>query len=326
MSIVMTQIGNNSNMELCKFIADYLSDINDLPTTSTGGKGLYENFPPVKMGSSCFILENRTLYYLGSNGKWVIGNVLDVKGNILSLNLKTTPAKDIYEKGEKLDLYGLTLDAKYESGIDITINDGFTVEGYDPYTAGSQELNVYYHGAKTTFHVYVKDFKDKYQFRSISPMVKYQDYIGIEDEFTIEIIGSSRPGYLIHGALYQIEIKEDGTVAAWNFYNPQKALVSTDSYSGEEFTHVVLVGNKDTFTMYINGQYVDCDENADYIKTENEDSDSEVVDLNFGGCIMFGRQSEKILARIYNRVATEENIRNLYDDVLEFIENFEEDA
>ena len=70
----ITKIGNNTNtMGIRQFIADYTSDINELPHISNKGTQQNEDAvsnDKVSAGSRCFCIENSKWYVLGNDDIW----------------------------------------------------------------------------------------------------------------------------------------------------------------------------------------------------------------------------------------------------------------
>ena len=69
----------------------------------------------------------------------------------------TAPSKNTYWVGEELDLTDMVVTATYADGSTETVLDGYTVEGYDAYTAGEQTVTVTYEGFTATFAVTVNE-------------------------------------------------------------------------------------------------------------------------------------------------------------------------
>lgn len=57
MAFKVTVNGNNVQSSVCEIIADTVADVADLPTD-------------VGVGSDCIVLENSSVYMLGTDGVW----------------------------------------------------------------------------------------------------------------------------------------------------------------------------------------------------------------------------------------------------------------
>lgn len=57
MAFKVTVNGNNIQSSVCEIIADTVADVADLPTD-------------VGVGSDCIVLEDSTVYMLGTDGVW----------------------------------------------------------------------------------------------------------------------------------------------------------------------------------------------------------------------------------------------------------------
>ncbi len=73
----------------------------------------------------------------------------------LGLTVVTSPKKTVYEKGEALNLDGLTVAKEYSGGIFVNV-DGYTVSGYNADKLGTQTITVTYKSETCSFTVTVK--------------------------------------------------------------------------------------------------------------------------------------------------------------------------
>lgn len=71
-----------------------------------------------------------------------------------SIEINVKPTKTKYVLGTELDISGMIVKAKYDTGDSKTITD-YTVSGYDKNTLGEQTMTVTYEGKKATFKVTV---------------------------------------------------------------------------------------------------------------------------------------------------------------------------
>lgn len=74
---------------------------------------------------------------------------------VLYISIQTEPTKTIYYKGEALDTSGMRIVVYYTDLTKETISSGYTTSGYNPNTAGTQTVTVWYNNFKTTFSVNV---------------------------------------------------------------------------------------------------------------------------------------------------------------------------
>ena len=110
------------------------------------------------------------VYFAGTQSQWSnisigSGNDSLLKAEIIyydpnnitltGISLATLPTKTEYYIGEAFDASGLTLTAAYMDGTTKTINEGFTVSGFDSSAAGTRTLTVEYQGCQTTFDITV---------------------------------------------------------------------------------------------------------------------------------------------------------------------------
>lgn len=79
--------------------------------------------------------------------------VVDISG----IEVKTTPAKTEYPKGDVFDATGLSVLVKYTDGTSETITTGFEVSGFDSSSVGEKTITVTCKTHTTTFKVTVYD-------------------------------------------------------------------------------------------------------------------------------------------------------------------------
>ena len=71
MSGLCTYFAGRANTTIMEFVADEISEVQDLPTTTTHGKGVFENYKQcAPMGSTCTVGNNgdTKVFMLFSNG------------------------------------------------------------------------------------------------------------------------------------------------------------------------------------------------------------------------------------------------------------------
>lgn len=69
----INKVGNNVNsMHICEFVADTVADIANLPHINTRGTQSGDDFinDKVAAGSSCFVIENSSVYMLSNADVW----------------------------------------------------------------------------------------------------------------------------------------------------------------------------------------------------------------------------------------------------------------
>ena len=80
--------------------------------------------------------------------------------NVRSISIKKLPNKTTYKTGDELELDGGILEVTYTDGskeeIEMT-DSGVTVEGYDTFKAGVQQLTIRYGGQETTLTVKLEE-------------------------------------------------------------------------------------------------------------------------------------------------------------------------
>ena len=74
---------------------------------------------------------------------------------VMYILIKDMPARTTYCVGESLNTSGLTIKVRYSDGTGQFVDDGFTLEGYNPNLAGNQVVTVRYGGHTATFAVTV---------------------------------------------------------------------------------------------------------------------------------------------------------------------------
>ena len=136
------------------------------------------------------------------------------------------------------------------------------------------------------------------------PKTNVTDTIMLPGNFTIEAKGSAAPGYLIWGGSYQIQINADGSVTAWEFYHSSIAMKSPKTYNANNDIHVVLVGEGNTLSMYINGELSNTSEADGLIAMGN---------FNITNKAIFGDQSPNgVEVNFYNQAATADDVTAMY--------------
>ncbi|MGN1418195.1 MAG: leucine-rich repeat protein, partial [Acutalibacteraceae bacterium] len=76
------------------------------------------------------------------------------------VEIVTLPEKLSYKTGESFSQYGLVLKVTYKDGYSETVNDKFSISGFDSETAGNKKINVSFGGASDEFNVKVVDYSD----------------------------------------------------------------------------------------------------------------------------------------------------------------------
>ncbi len=75
--------------------------------------------------------------------------------NLVSVTLKTKPARQTYTVGENFDSKGMVLKANYDNGKSVEVTSGFTCTPAKLSTVGQQKIVVSYGGKSTGFYVTV---------------------------------------------------------------------------------------------------------------------------------------------------------------------------
>lgn len=105
------------------------------------------------------LTEDVTLYNDNGFG-WQRTLKQDEQGNTLAdaLTIKSMPTKVEYEIGDRLDVAGMVLAAKYQDGgVEDVAVQSLWVDGFDSKTAGKKTLTVTYSDGEVTFEVTVKE-------------------------------------------------------------------------------------------------------------------------------------------------------------------------
>ena len=106
------------------------------------------------------------VYYYGGSEEWAQvqihpSNIALTSAKFHSYPVKslsvTAPEKTCYMTGETLDLTGLTVTAIFNSGIEINIQSGYVLSGYDMSVAGEQTVTVTYRDASAAFAITVEE-------------------------------------------------------------------------------------------------------------------------------------------------------------------------
>ena len=74
---------------------------------------------------------------------------------ISNVSINSFPEKKIYSVGENFDSKGLTLLVTHNNGKSDVVSMGFTVNGFDPYNTGKQNVQISYRGFSTYLSVEV---------------------------------------------------------------------------------------------------------------------------------------------------------------------------
>ena len=137
---------------------------------------------------------------------------------------------------------------------------------------------------------------------------KYGGDVIINDQFAIEFYGTFKPGTMVlnHSA-YQLEAYYGtGMLESWWTKDPSVACISTADVDFTVPHHVVLVGNVDTYTMYIDGEAV-----------ATQSGVSLVSDVQFvGGDNLMWVNGNLSLFRIYGAAPDVDQIAALYEQAL----------
>lgn len=110
-----------------------------------------------------------------------------MRGSVTSISVAST--KNNYKVGESIDKSALTVKATYKNGEVVTI-DSYDISGYDPNTAGTQEVTVYYSGSSATFTVTVESGFDINSAGMIT---------GYHGTYTTETLPASIGGIVVKG-------------------------------------------------------------------------------------------------------------------------------
>lgn len=114
-----------------------------------------------KGGSTAYNAEDRTLYSSRAIEVTAEVTVTEKPEAVLTgIEIVSGPDKTEYVQGEELDLTGLVIQAQYSDGTTAEIQageEGYTVEGYNAQTTGTQTITVSYKGESVTFKVTVAE-------------------------------------------------------------------------------------------------------------------------------------------------------------------------
>ncbi len=84
--------------------------------------------------------------------------------------------------------------------------------------------------------------------------MKYTGSFTLDTDFTIELYGVFKAGEILNGNYYPIEVNANGTIGAW--YYPtggDSYVVSSASYDLSKSHHIMLVGNVNSLSLYVDG-------------------------------------------------------------------------
>lgn len=95
---------------------------------------------------------------------------------IVELSVKTLPEKLEYTEGDTLETKGLELQVKYDNGVVVTEQDGFTVTPRKLDVVGTQTVTVSYQEKTCTFAVIVKEMEEKIVGLSLRSLPTKRDY------------------------------------------------------------------------------------------------------------------------------------------------------
>ncbi|CAK7009922.1 MAG: hypothetical protein EUB_01658 [Eubacterium sp.] len=119
--------------------------------TMTGGGVLNK-----KTGIVTFIDRPYAVYYEYDTGNKGLEMRVDIPiKSVSEIVLVQMPAKTVYAFGEDLDLAGLKIEALYNDGSRVIVDENLQVMGYSSEIAGEQTLTVVYEGEKVQFMVEV---------------------------------------------------------------------------------------------------------------------------------------------------------------------------
>lgn len=227
---------------------------------------------------------------------------------VTALALVSKPEKLFYAYNEAFDATGLKVMAKYSDGTTAIIDSGLEIS-YNAKESGLQRVIVTYEGHTTGFTVSVAEkipapMQDAKFLTVTTPKANYTNSIVLPESFTIEVKGSGAAGYLIWGGRYQIQIQANGAVQAWNFYKSALAMTSSKTYDLNDEIHVVLVGEGNTLSMYVNGELSKTSQGDDLVVSG---------EFNITNKCIFGDQSaDGVEVNFYNQAATAEDVAGLY--------------
>ena len=93
---------------------------------------------------------------------------------------------------------------------------------------------------------------------SVGNSLKYTGSVTLGQQFAYEFYGVFNPGELFTRCNYPCEIGADGSVTAWTNVGPvvggAAALTTTNTYDWTKAHHVIITGNVDTYSIYVDGQ------------------------------------------------------------------------
>jgi len=133
---------------------------------------------------------------------------------------------------------------------------------------------------------------------------EYNGNIVLSDKFAVEMLGTFGAGVPIYHTSYQMEAYSDGMIESWWTETVNPHIIANDIDMTKEH-HIVLVGNTDSYKMYIDGQLVVAQ--TDVMLSENwyyAGSDSFMA--------IGGGMSELKSFRVFAAAPNEEQVGDLY--------------
>ena len=172
-------------------------------------------------------------------------NEPQVEDRVVSVSVKKNPTKDVYEKGEQLDLTGAILEVTMSSGskVEISIISDM-VSGYDAALAGEQTITVTYEGLTTTFKVTVNEPVVEDEIDSIS-IIQNPTKVVYEKGEQLDLTGAILVVLMTSGASSEINI----TFEMISGYDSDKI--------GEQVVRVTYEGFVTVFKVTVNEPYVE---------------------------------------------------------------------
>lgn len=131
----------------------YATSVDNWPAGSA------ESASKIFRAKYAILTEDVTLYNDNGFG-WQRTLKQDDQGNTLAdaLTIKSMPTKVEYEIGDRIDVSGMVLAAKYQDGgVEDVAVQSLWVDGFDSKTAGKKTLTVTYSDGEVTFEVTVKE-------------------------------------------------------------------------------------------------------------------------------------------------------------------------
>ncbi len=166
--------------------------------------------------------------------------------------------------------------------------------------------------ARSFTPVYVTDMSNYYSgetaidVTATGETLKYTGELTLDTDFTIELYGVFGQGEILNGNYYPIEVNADGTIGAW--YYPtggDSYVVSTSSYDLSRAHHIMVVGDKTTLSLYVDGSLA-------ATKNVTLESTQFIGDaIHIGGNGMAA--SHVIRFRVFNEAATADEVKTEYN-------------